>query len=346
MHNLHKAIYIDFECLGTDPPEPVLLGILRDTGGQPPFEQVILDAALRSAATTPRSLRYAPLEQAAEALVREADAGDCPLVGWSQFDRNVLLATGLPEPVKEAVRRRYVNALDTARPWKTRLYPGLTIGARAPFNPKNTLDRFAVLAGYGHRETLSAGTPARWIRRVKRAVRTAGLYRAVPASVKSDWRALLTYNRHDCGATRHVWLKATRELTAWQEYARTKYCFDVSARRRICFKVGARSAARDRVLERAGASKWAFITAWNPGSERLPESENARRQVQLAAMLHADGYRCLPGEGIGPDGTWPAEESLFVMAIAEREARRVGRAFGQLAIVAGVAGGPAELVRC
>ncbi len=346
MPNPARAIYIDFECLKTQPRAPVLLGILRDLGDACHFDQVILDPTLASAACAAGHLRVGDPQVVGEALVAEAAASDCPLVGWSLFDRDVLLSCGLAEPLREVLRQRYVNALAGARPWKTIMHPQVRIGRASRFDAKNTLDRFAQLAGYGHGETLSAGTPARWIRRVQKAVKRAGRYRAVPARVKADWHSLLAYNQHDCRALRHVWLRATQELAAWRSYERTNYCFDPGDVTRICFTVGAINRRRDALLARAGASRWAFITAWNPASRRLDDGDNARRQLQLATMLRAAGYMCLPGEGIDKDGTWPAEASLFVMGISRRDARRVGRKFGQLAIVAGVAGRPAVLVRC
>jgi hypothetical protein len=239
-----------------------------------------------------------------------------------------------------------VNALTKARPWKTKLHPAVLITRAARFDAKNTLDRFAELAGYGHAHTLRSGTPARWIRRVQAAVKRAGNYRSVPAKVKQEWRALLGYNQHDCRALRHVWLKAGRELGVWREYERSKYCFQPTTGRPICFRIGSENRKRDDVLARFGVKRWAFITAWNPGSQRLSDRENARRQMELAAALDRGGYPCLPGEGTGQDGTWPAEASLFVMGISRREARRVGRMFGQLAILVGERGGPARLVRC
>jgi hypothetical protein len=47
----------------------------------------------------------------------------------------------------------------------------------------------------------------------------------------------------------------------------------------------------------------------------------------LTAELNAAGYRSLPARGIGGDTTWPPEQSPFVMAIAKREARRIGEKF-------------------
>ena len=161
-----------------------------------------------------------------------------------------------------------------------------------------------------------------------------------------EYRALLEYNEHDCRALRHVWLKASFELDTWRSYERTTYCFQPAKGARVCFKIGSVDKKRDAALDRAGVSRWAFITAWNPASSRLPATENSRRQSELAAELDAAGYAYLPGEGIGEGTTWAPEESVFVMGISGREARRLGRKFGQLAIVVGHKSQPARLVRC
>jgi hypothetical protein len=341
-----NAIFIDFECLKTKPPTPVLLGMLSDVWGIQQFEQLVLDDTLNSAAGAAPHVRVADVQETAELLAAEADARDCPLVGWSLFDRDMLLSSPIREPLKEVVRRRYVNALERARPWKTKIYPKFKIGRADTFAAKNTLDKFAELAGYPHLAALRNGQPARWIRHVQAALTRIGHYRQIKKPVKQEWRALLNYNQHDCQALRHVWLKASSELNAWRNYERTTYCFQPANGARICFKIGSVDKRRDAVLDRRGQSRWAFITAWNPGSKRLPATENSRRHTELAAELNAAGYQWLPGEGSGDNRAWPPEESVFVMGISSREARRLGRKFGQLAIVVGHKSLPARLVRC
>ena len=110
--------------------------------------------------------------------------------------------------------------------------------------------------------------------------------------------------------------------------------------------IGSIDKKRDAVLDRADVSQWAFMTAWNQASQQLPAAENSRRQSELAGQLLVKGHQSLPGEGIGKGGAWPPEESLFVMGISEGNARRLGRKFGQLAIVVGSKNGRARLVRC
>ena len=51
----------------------------------------------------------------------------------------------------------------------------------------------------------------------------------------------------------------------------------------------------------------------------------------------------LPGEGIGDNGTWPAEQSVLVLGIELEHAVQLGRRFGQRAIVYGRVGGRAAL---
>jgi hypothetical protein len=340
-----EAIYLDFECL-PKPSTPVLLGILKDLRGAQHFEQVIVDDTLRSATMSAAHVRHATIQETAEALITEADAHDCPLVGWSLFDRDVLLNCGLPEPVREAVRRRYVNALTTARPWKTKIYPEVKIGRADRLSPKNTLDKFAELVLYPHVAALREGEPVRWIRRVRAAVKRTGSYRKSKKASKREWHAVLDYNEHDCRAVRQIWLKASMDLEQWREYERTTYCFQPEGGSRLCFAIDSIDKKRDALLDRAGVSQWAFITAWNPAPHQLSAEENSDRQAELLAGLNAAGYRSLPGKGIGEDRAWPPEASLFVMGILKRDARRLGRQFGQLAIVVGHKGRPARLVRC
>jgi hypothetical protein len=340
-----NAIYIDFECLKTKPSTPVLLGVLKDMGGEQWFEQVVLDHALASAAHASH-LRVSTFQGAIETLAADAEVLDCGIVGWSYFDRDVILDSDVPAAAKEIVGRRYKNALETAKPWKAKLYPEVKIVKVDRFAAKNTLDKFAKLAGYDDVGTLQSGEPAKWIKSVQKAMKRAGHYRRLKKGAKNEWRSLLDYNEHDCRALRHILLKAEFELDKWQEYERTKYCFQADGGRRICFMIDAIDTNRDDLLARAEESRWALITAWNPASRQLSAGENANRQFELAAALNEGGHRYLPGEGIGQNAAWPPEESLFVIGISKRDARALGRRFGQFAIVVGHKGFRGRLVRC
>lgn len=94
------------------------------------------------------------------------------------------------------------------------------------------------------------------------------------------------------------------------------------------------------------AVSWAFITAENPGSHELEPEENRKRSAQLAGQLNASGWIWHRGRGIPDQPGWTAENSFLVLGISGEEAVRIGRRFGQKAIVAGRPGEPARLLEC
>lgn len=108
-------------------------------------------------------------------------------------------------------------------------------------------------------------------------------------------------------------------------------------------RIGEVSVAVERVLALHGQSEWAFITACNPRSARLPPDENARRMAELEAVCLYHGWPHYVGAGVGRDGTW-REPSFLVLGITEGDAVELARHFGQNAIVAGRLAEPARLV--
>lgn len=114
----------------------------------------------------------------------------------------------------------------------------------------------------------------------------------------------------------------------------------------IALRVGLPSAALDRLLKRRGQRTWAFITACNPHSRRLPGWRNLARQRRLQTLSGQQGFVALSGIGMGDAPGWPPEPSLLLVGIDRARARRIARLFGQNAIVAGRRGGAAELVWC
>ena len=53
----------------------------------------------------------------------------------------------------------------------------------------------------------------------------------------------------------------------------------------------------------------------------------------------------ITGEGVGEDPAWPPEASLLILGMRPGQAVKVGRQFGQLAVLVGRTGGPAHLRR-
>ena len=109
-------------------------------------------------------------------------------------------------------------------------------------------------------------------------------------------------------------------------------------------RVGEPAPELDRFLASLGATSWAWLTAFNPGSVRLPEAENRRRLARLRAELERPGWTVLDGVALDPDGLWPDEPSFLVAGATLAAARGLAAAHAQNAFLAGVVGGPVELV--
>lgn len=115
---------------------------------------------------------------------------------------------------------------------------------------------------------------------------------------------------------------------------------------RFSIRVGERCAPLDALLDAHGAEEWAYVTAYNPGGRQARADENAAAQQRLEAELRATAHPVLRGEGAGDDGRWPPEPSLLVLGLPRADAVALARRCGQVAIVAGRRGAPAELVYC
>ena len=126
-------------------------------------------------------------------------------------------------------------------------------------------------------------------------------------------------------------------------YRATSYFVDGSGGR-FAVRVGRPCPEADALAAAHGADVWAYVTAYNPGSIAAPRERNETRQRQLEQALAEAGYRFYRGEGVGDDGGWPPEPSLFVPGVDETTAAALGRRFGQAAVVVGERGGPARLV--
>ena len=338
-----RAIYVDFEQpkgSPANPSRPALLGVLIGARGED-FEQLIIDDRLAPAVVANHRCRVEVLPNAVADLLERAIVENRAIVGWSNFDRDRMIAA-LPHREGE-IKKQYVNPLSMARQWARSIHPHVPIVRAAPASPRHTLDQYASLAGYPQTAKLAQGMPARWINdTLARLANHDGRYAAVSEAGKRDWRSLLEYNRHDCLALRHIVLKAARELECWRAYERTRFCVHDGGRE-VCFTSGSNKRPLEALLHRHRATRWAFITAWNPASEPLTREENDRRQRRLRQEVESKGYRWLPGEGRGEDPSWLPEQSLFILGIPEAGAIELARKFGQLAIVVGRRGKPARL---
>ncbi len=111
-------------------------------------------------------------------------------------------------------------------------------------------------------------------------------------------------------------------------------------------RIGETHPVLDALLAARGLRHWAYVTAHNPGSIRLPAEENRVRHTRLRSDVSARGYEAFPGEGVGDDGEWPPETSLLILGMPRVEATALGQAHAQRAVVWGAVREPALLLRC
>ena len=128
-------------------------------------------------------------------------------------------------------------------------------------------------------------------------------------------------------------------------YAATSFEADVPGRR-LRIRVGRKHANLDALLATHDVGNWVYITACNPASDQLPDSENNRRQKDLEHWIREAGRVYFPGQGVGDDARWPPEPSFLVLDISRPEAIQWGRKFGQNAVVWGTCSKAAMLVNC
>ena len=130
----------------------------------------------------------------------------------------------------------------------------------------------------------------------------------------------------------------SRRFTA---YDSAWYRFRVG-RRLIEIRVGKPCPEVDELLRRHGLRRWGFVTACDPGPERLTSAENRMRTRRLEAELSRKGYVFFRGAG-GSDTDNHEEASFLVLGMSLRDAERLRRRYAQDCIVAGQAGQVARL---
>lgn len=128
-------------------------------------------------------------------------------------------------------------------------------------------------------------------------------------------------------------------------YRRTTYRVDAPGGS-IDLRIGEASPALDALLRSEGVDCWAFVTAWNPRSEKLSIKNNRLRNIALCGELRCAGLRWWPGQGVGDGGDWPPEDSLLVLGLNAVDALALGRRHGQHAVVTGRVGECAVLRWC
>lgn len=90
----------------------------------------------------------------------------------------------------------------------------------------------------------------------------------------------------------------------------------------------------------------AFLTAENPGSEKLSPEVNGLRTLELARVLRSYGWNAFPARAIPDQPGWEVENGFLILDVPLHEVLDLGRAYGQNAIVFVGAAQPSRLVLC
>ncbi len=89
----------------------------------------------------------------------------------------------------------------------------------------------------------------------------------------------------------------------------------------------------DLLLAQQNVSNGAFITAYNPQSQRVDDASNQLAHAQLETILITQARVYYPGAGIDPDGVWPPEPSFMILGLTQENARLLAKQFCQRALV-------------
>jgi len=101
----------------------------------------------------------------------------------------------------------------------------------------------------------------------------------------------------------------------------------------ITLRIGQFSAPLLRLQQARRVAHSAWLTAWNPASERRDEAANQAAQRLLVEQVEQHGLGWLSGRAEDPLGQWPDEPSLWVPGLAVSEACALALRFGQNALL-------------
>ena len=90
------------------------------------------------------------------------------------------------------------------------------------------------------------------------------------------------------------------------------------------------------------ASRYVFVTAWNPASEPHSDTINESADALLVSQLDADGVARLRAWAQGPDGHWH-EPGWLLADFDDHAADHLAREFGQAGVLCWTRGEPVRL---
>ncbi len=116
-----------------------------------------------------------------------------------------------------------------------------------------------------------------------------------------------------------------------QAYLETNY--NVYGRVSLNLRIGVFNQVLAALHKANQVDSSAFLTAVNPFSKNLTDSDNAQRQALLVLELKHQNLIFREGMGMHPSGKWPGEPSFLVFGLDQAGAKILGEKFEQNAII-------------
>lgn len=121
-------------------------------------------------------------------------------------------------------------------------------------------------------------------------------------------------------------------------YRATTYLADIPTGA-LPLRIDEPSDVLSRFLKSSVCRTWAFISAANPRSRQLEDTENINRHQALIAAVDLLDLKYYEGMGIPQTPDWPAERNLLILGITQAGAHTLAARFDQNAILFGTLDG-------
>jgi hypothetical protein len=115
-------------------------------------------------------------------------------------------------------------------------------------------------------------------------------------------------------------------------YERTLYWVKASPKA-WTLRLGRRSPRLASLYRQENLSTSAFLTAYNPYSQKTSKTKNILSQKRLVEDVRKKGFSFIPGVGEDPKGQWASEVSLLVLGLNLNAAKSLGNKYRQNALV-------------
>jgi hypothetical protein len=112
----------------------------------------------------------------------------------------------------------------------------------------------------------------------------------------------------------------------------------------LTLTIGAPTPDVDQLLSQNHASRYAYLTAYNPQSTTLSADENAQRHEHLCLELDQRGFTYLTGKAIPDAGEWEPETCVFAFDMPRATVLELCQAYAQDGAVVGELGSVPKLM--